>query len=51
MAAITKECGEIIRWTAGENCTIKEENLHIKEIGSKINFMVMEKFSTITHPI
>lgn len=26
MVDIMKECGEIIRWTVGENCIIKVEN-------------------------
>jgi hypothetical protein len=49
--AITKECGGIIRWMDGESCIIKGENWHIKAIGNRISFMVMEKFSTTTHLI
>lgn len=47
MEAIMKACGGTIKWTGGENYTMKVENLHIREIGSKINSTDMEKYLMI----
>jgi hypothetical protein len=48
---ITKECGEITKWTVGENSIMREENSLIKEIGNRISFMAMVKYLMIIHPI
>jgi hypothetical protein len=49
--ATTKECGEITKWMVGGNCTIKGENLLMKEIGSKISFTDMARFLMIIQQI
>jgi len=48
MEDIMKVNGKIIKWMAGENFIMKAENLHIKAIGVKTNFMVLEKYIMIT---
>jgi len=47
MADTMKVNGKPIKCMVGEDYTMKEENLRIKEIGLKTNFMVLAK-STMT---